>query len=462
MKNFLTLGAVCAIAFASCNKDNVALQSDLNAGLPAKPQAHIPVDANGLITKTSLSADTVWLIDGVSYVRPGQTLTIEAGTYLTSGNLKTYNDPLYGTHQIRGVLVVPKTAKLNAIGTATAPIVFTSPNAAGSRNPGDFGGVILLGRARINQSAATRIEGVPQPDGTDVTYGTYGADTYNTESSGTLRYVRIEFAGYNLNANNEINGLTLGGVGSGTVLSHIQVSWGRDDAFEFFGGTVNADHLVALSADDDDYDFDFGYTGTINYALSLKDPDATNSVSSGVSDANGIESDNDGTGSAATPKTNPKLNNFTFLGHQNSATAATKLRAGNRWRRATSMTIQRSIIAGYPTGVAFEAITSAGSTFNDNVVHGYTAAITGTPTPAAYTGNVTSTAANANSFLLLTNAAANPFYSTTSAASFNPLILRPSATSPAYGNGTTTYKGAFQPGVAVWTANWTQFSPKTY
>ncbi|GHE23379.1 hypothetical protein [Sphingobacterium griseoflavum] len=462
MKKTLTLGAVCAIAFASCNKENVAVQGDLNAGLPAKPQAHIPVDANGLITKNFLSQDTVWLIDGVSYVRPGQTLTIEAGTFLTSGNLKTYNDPLYGTHQIRGVLVVPKTAKLNAIGTATAPIVFTSPNAAGSRNPGDFGGVILLGRARINQSTATRIEGVPQPDGTDVTYGTFGADTYNGESSGTLRYVRIEFAGYNLNANNEINGLTLGGVGSGTELSHIQVSWGRDDAFEFFGGTVNADHLVALSADDDDFDFDFGYSGTITYGLSLKDPNATNSLSGGVSDANGIESDNDGTGSAASPKTNPKLNNFTFLGLQNSATAATKLRAGNRWRRATSMTMQRSIIAGYPTGVAFEGITSTGSTFSNNLVHGYTAAITGTPTPANYTGNGTSTAANANSYLLLSG---NPFYSTASAATFDAFNLVPTASSPAYGTA-STYKGAFDPAAlttgVLWTDNWTQFQPKTY
>jgi len=464
MKNFLTLGAVCAIAFASCNKDNVAIQGDLNAGLPAKPQAHIPVNASGLITKNFLSKDTVWLIDGVSYVRPGQTLTIEAGTFLTSGNLKTYNDPLYGTHQIRGVLVVPKTAKLDAIGTPAAPIVFTSPNAAGSRNPGDFGGVIVLGRARINQSVATRIEGLPQPDGTDVTYGTFGADTYNTESSGTLRYVRIEFAGYNLNENNEINGLTLGGVGSGTELSHIQVSWGRDDAFEFFGGTVNADHLVALSADDDDFDFDFGYSGTINYGLSLKDPNATNSISGGVSDANGIESDNEGASPfASLPKTNPKLNNFTFLGLQNSATAATKLRAGNRWRRGTSMTIQRSIIAGYPTGVAFESITSAGGTFSDNLVHGYTAAITGTPTPANYTGNGTSTAASANSYLRLGNVlgSVNPFYATTSAGSFNINNLIPSTSSPA--NGTAaTFKGAFQPGVAAWTASWTEFQPKTY
>lgn len=459
MKNLLTIGAACAIALASCNKDNVALQGDLNAGLPARPQAHVPVDANGLITKTFLSKDTVWLLDGVSYVRPGQTLTIQEGTFLTSGDLKSYNDPLFGARQIRGVLVVPKTARLNAIGTAAEPIVFTSPNAAGSRNPGDFGGVIVLGRARTNRTVAPRIEGLPAPDGTDVTYGSSN-DVYNTESSGTLRYVRIEFAGYNLNENNEINGLTLGGVGSGTELSHIQVSWGRDDAFEFFGGTVNADHLVALSSDDDDYDFDFGYRGTIQFAVALKDPTSTNSVSGGVSDSNGIESDNDGVGSSESPRTNPVLRNFTFLGYQNSVTAATKLRAGNRWRRASSMTIERSIIAGYPTGVSFESITASEGTFRDNVVHGYSTAITGTPTPAVFTGNGTSTAANANSYLLLgVNAFTNPFYAT--GVTFNINNLIPSAASPA--NGTAaTFKGAFQPGVAVWTTGWTQFAPKTY
>lgn len=126
------------------------------------------------------------------------------------------------------------------------------------------------------------------------------------------------------------------------------------------------------------------------------------------------------------------------------------------------MTIQRSIIAGYPTGVAFEAITSAGGTFSNNLVHGYTAAITGTPTPANYTGNGTSTAANANNYLLLSG---NPFYSTASAATFDAFNLVPTVSSPAYGT-TSTYKGAFDPAAlttgVLWTDNWTQFQPKTY
>lgn len=466
MKKVLSLAACAVALFSSCNKDVATPEGDFNAGLPTGVvQAPIPTDADGLITKTFLPNDTIWKIDGVSYVEPGQTLTIEAGTFLTSGDFKSYDDPEFGPQELRGVLVVPKTATLIAEGTANAPIVFTSPNAT-NRQAGDFGGVVILGRARINQPTAQRIEGIPQPDDTDVTYGSTN-DTYNTESSGILKYVRIEFAGFELSEANEINGLTLGGVGSGTTLSHIQVSWGRDDAFEFFGGTVNADHLVALSTDDDDFDFDFGYSGTIQYALSLKDPQSTNSTSGGNSDSNGIESDNDGSGSNASPKTKPNLQNFTFLGINNSGTAGTKLENGNHWRRASALNITRSIIAGYGTGVGFENITTTGSTFSDNVVHGYTNAISviSGSTPANYTGNSTSTAANANSYLRLGSnigTTVNPFYST--GTSFNIANLVPASLSPAYGTA-STYKGAFAPGTTAttaWTAGWTEFQPKTY
>ncbi len=451
MKKILTVASVCAIALASCNKDNVGPNSDLNAGLPNKPQATIPTDAAGIITKTTLSADTVWKIDGVAFVRPGATLTIQAGTYITSGVTKAYNDQITGlTQNIKGVLVVPKTAKLIANGTAAAPIVFTSPNAAGSRNPGDFGGVVLLGNATTNQASTKRIEGIPQPVGVDVTYG----GTNAADNSGSLKYVRIEFAGYNLTADNEINGLTLGGVGTGTTLENIQVSWGKDDGFEFFGGTVNAKYLVALSNDDDDFDFDHGYTGTIQYALSLKDPNSTNSTSSGSSDSNGLESDNEGTAPyAATPKTRPVLKNFTFLGIKDVTVASSKLKFGNRWRRATEYDIQNSIIAGYATGAAFQD--GATGTFTGNVVHAYTAAFSGA-TPA---GNQTNVSTDAAAYLKLAGGV-NIFYST--GTTFNPAFLRPSSTSPAYGDGSTTYKGAFHPTNAPWTATWTQFAPKTY
>ncbi|HWV72890.1 MAG TPA: hypothetical protein VN040_14285 [Pseudosphingobacterium sp.] len=456
MRKTLALAGLClALLASSCdkNQDFAAPQGETVAGLPALPQEHVPVDANGLITVATLTSDKVWLIDGVSYVKPGQTLTIQPGTYLTTGTIKQYNDPAFGLQNVAGVLVVPKTAKLIANGTATAPIVFTSPKAAGQRAAGNFGGIVILGQSTTNKPTSTRIEGIPQPAGTDITYG----GSIAADNSGSLKYVRIEFPGYKLDDDNEINGLTLGGVGSGTVLSHIQVSWSADDAFEFFGGRVNADHLVALSTDDDDFDFDFGYTGTIQYAISLKDVNSTNSGTVGNSDSNGLESDNDGTGSSATPATKPVLRNFTFLGVGTSATASSKLKFGNRWRRATSLDIQNSIIGGYTTGVSFESVNTAG-TFSNNVVHGYTTTVTGTA-PTNYAGNSVGVNASANAFLRL---AANPFYP---GSSLNVLNLRPLSTSPAYGNGTTTYKGAIAPNATaatVWTANWTQFNPKNY
>lgn len=453
MRKTLALAGLClALLASSCdkNKDFSAPEGDNLAGLPAKPQEHVPVDANGLITATTLTSDKVWLIDGVSYVKPGQTLTIQAGTYLTTGTVKQYNDPQFGQQNVAGVLVVPKTAKLIANGTATAPIVFTSPKAAGQRAAGNFGGIVILGQAPTNKPTNTRIEGIPQPAGTDITYGGSTA----ADNSGSLKYVRIEFPGYRLDADNEINGLTLGGVGSGTVLSNIQVSWSADDAFEFFGGTVGADHLLAISNDDDDFDFDFGYTGTIQYAISLKDRNSTNSVSGGTSDSNGLESDNDGAGSSATPATRPVLRNFTFIG-LNPADKA-KLKFGNRWRRATSLNIQNSIIGGYDVGVSFENVNSTG-TFSSNLVHGYTTAVTGTP-PSNYTGNTaTVNASSANAVLLLVG---SPIYNGTS---YNVLNLRPTSTSPAYGNGSTTYKGAVAPNATTaWTNGWAQFNPRNY
>lgn len=453
MRKTFALASLClALLASSCDKNNdfSAPQGDNLAGLPAKPQEHVPVDANGLITVSTLTSDKVWLIDGISYVKPGQTLTIQPGTYLTTGTVKQYNDPAFGLQNVAGVLVVPKTAKLIANGTATAPIVFTSPKAAGQRVAGDFGGIVILGQAPTNKPTSTRIEGIPQPFGTDVTYGGSNA----ADNSGSLKYVRIEFPGYKLEDGNEINGLTLGGVGSGTVLSNIQVSWSADDAFEFFGGRVNADHLLAISNDDDDFDFDFGYQGTIQYAISLKDRNSTNSVSGGTSDSNGLESDNDGSSSSATPTTKPVLKNFTFIG-LNPADKA-KLKFGNRWRRATSLDIQNSIIGGYDVGASFESINTNG-TFSSNLVHGYTTAVSGTQ-PVNYAGNTAQVnASSANAVLLL---AGNPVYSGTS---YNVLNLRPTSTSPAYGNGSTTYKGAIAPNATTpWTSGWTQFNPRNY
>jgi len=463
-------GAALLFAATSCEKnpDSGNFDQSTSAGalanLSCTDTVSIPVDANGIVTVSTLTNDKLWKLNGVSYVDDGQTLTIQAGTTIITGDLKSYNDPQYGPQSLAGVLVVARGGKLIADGTAAAPIIFTSASAGGCgtgcSNAGDFGGIVILGKATTNRATPVRIEGIPQPAGTDITYGG-PLNNSDNDDSGILRYVRIEFPGYQLDADNEINGLTLGGVGTGTVLSHIQVSYSADDAFEFFGGTVNADHLVAIGTDDDDFDFDFGYTGTIEYAIGLKDPNSTSSGTIGNSDSNGIESDNDGTGTGATPFTKPTLRHFTLLGYENSTTGVGKLRSGNRWRRASSLDIQYSIIAGFPTGVEFDNITNPAN-FSNNVVHAYNTLFNPATPPTSVNSPLFTDLGTspANDYLELNPApSGNPFFSCTTAISYNAGFLIPRLGSDAYGDGSTTYKGAFQPGVAPWTATWTNFAP---
>jgi hypothetical protein len=179
--------------------------------------------------------------------------------------------------------------ELIAKGTATEPIVFTSEEAAGSRKPGDWGGIILCGKAKNNQTEQ-QIEGGPRTK-----HG--GAD--DADNSGTLSYVRIEFAGYPFQKDKEINGLTLGSVGSGTEIDHVQVSYSNDDSFEWFGGTVNCKYLVAYKGWDDDFDTDNGFSGKVQYGLSLRD-----SKIADTSQSNGFESDNCADGATVDPRTN--------------------------------------------------------------------------------------------------------------------------------------------------------------
>jgi len=187
-----------------------------------------------------------------------------------------------------------------------------------------------------------------------------------------MTFVRIEYAGVAAFANSEINGLTLGGVGKGTKLENIQVSYGNDDAYEFFGGDVNAKYLIAYATADDDFDFDFGYTGMIQYAIALRDPAFVDNGDAG----NGVEADNDGTGSEATPKTHPVLSNFTWIGPNNASGTLANHNFGNRWRRAVEFEVHNSIILGYQkAGLSIESdVTAQGykngiSKFRNNIVH---------------------------------------------------------------------------------------------
>ncbi len=391
-----------------------------------------------------------YTIQGYVYFQQGATLTIPAGTILKSDISQ------------KGALIIERGAKIEANGTASNPIVFTSGKAAGSRLRGDWGGVILLGNAPTNRplSPAPLIEG-----GIDRRYG----GTTANDNSGTMRYVRIEFAGIAAEPGSEINGLTLGGVGSGTTLEYIQVSYGNDDAYEWFGGTVNAKYLVSYAASDDDYDFDFGFSGKIQFAVAQRRPEI------GDTDAgNGVESDNDGSGTSALPYTRPQLSNFTWIGSNGAPNTQANENFGNRWRRATRFSVRNSIIMGWPkagfsmesaaTGAAFNTDSSE---FKNNLVH---ALLDAYKVDAAAGGVITAAAvktkAEANGGITYTNAAdimlTAPF--NVDAPNYLPMTGSPALTGANFTGAdafftAVAYRGAF--GTTNWLTGWASFTPQT-
>jgi hypothetical protein len=192
---------------------------------------------------------------------------------------------------------VDKGGKLIAKGTKDAPIVFTSGEA--TRTAGDFGGVILNGNAKVNLPGGS---GSPEGIENGPTYG--GND--DAESSGELSYVRIEFAGFLLSKDNELNALTMNAIGSGTKLDHVQVHFGTDDGFEWFGGTVSGKYLLATGIEDDCFDWDFGWRGKVQFLACVQDDF--------VKGDNGIEADNNASTTGAEPFSNPTVSNITLVG----------------------------------------------------------------------------------------------------------------------------------------------------
>ncbi len=277
----------------------------------------------------TLSPDTLYTLHGIYYVQAGATLTIPAGTIIQGVPAAT--------------LVVKPGSTINAAGTWDKPIIFTSNQAAGNRLPGDWGGVVILGKARVNQ---------PNPiiEGGLIAEGTYGG-TDDADNSGVFKYVRIEFPGYRFALNNEINGLTMGGVGSGTEIHHVQVSYSFDDSYECFGGTVDLHHLVAFGGTDDEFDTDFGYRGKCQFLFGLRDPGYWDPTG----ESNGFESDNDATGTTAWPQTAPVYSNVTLVGPeyvQNPLPAGQRYQHAALLRRNTRASIFNTVMAGYPRGVS--------------------------------------------------------------------------------------------------------------
>ena len=256
------------------------------------------------------------------------TLTIEPGTVIV-GDLES-----------KGTLVIQRGGKIFAEGTEDEPIVFTSERAPGTRVEGDWGGVVLCGRAPNNVAGGNvQLEGG---------YGAWHGGDNPNDNSGVLRYVRIEWAGIPINPNEEVNTLTMGSVGRGTEIEYVQAAWGLDDQYEWFGGTVDGRYLVAYHGLDDDFDVDLGHSGNIQFGIGIRDDKAADQ-----SGSNGFEVDNNGGGALLEPFTSSVFSNITIIGPKQirETSIANEFQHGAQLRRSSKLKIYNSFFTGYPYGI---------------------------------------------------------------------------------------------------------------
>ena len=303
------------------------------------PAATMTVSSNITSNTTWATGQTV-LLQGPVFVKNNSVLTIQPGVVVLGDK---------GTPS--SALIITKGSQIQAVGTASNPIVFTSnqPVGAANRSVGDWGGIILCGQAQLNvPGGIANIEGLTVSSDTE--YGSTSPN--NNDNSGTLKYVRIEFGGYVFAANKEINGLTMGGVGKATTIDHIQTSFTNDDGFEWFGVNVNCKYLVSFRNLDDDFDTDFGFSGNVQFGLIVRDPGLADAPS--VSTSEGFESDNDASGSSNAPLTSGVFSNITAIGPyrgSSSTVLAPGYERALRLRRNTNLKVFNSVFTDFKKGL---------------------------------------------------------------------------------------------------------------
>ncbi len=354
MKKLLILIASVGMIASSCRKIEVDGGTTTTTTTPATTAENTILEGR-IIANLTLKAAYTYKLRGLVYVTSGAILTIEPGTKIVGENGKN------------GALIITRGAKIIADGTSDKPIVFTSEAATPQR--GDWAGVVLLGQAPNNSSyngvdGVGEIEGgVNNSDGLGL-YG-LGATSNLADNSGILRYVRIEYAGYAFLPDKEINGLTFGGVGNQTVIDYVQISYANDDSFEWFGGSVNCKHLISFRTLDDDFDTDNGFSGKVQFGISVRD-----SAIADISKSEAFESDNDANGSdrltflpaipvsannpvaIAPVKTNAVFCNMTLIGPKATATSIgnSLFLAGAQIRRNSEISIFNSVFLGWNGG----------------------------------------------------------------------------------------------------------------
>ena len=353
---YLAVGALALFA-TSCKKET------LDQGQKELVTSSVVDTLKGDITVNTTVTKTT-LLKGIVYVKPGVTLTVNPGVTI-KGSAGVID--LVNLENNKGTLVVEKGAKLVANGTASAPIIWTSNKPAGSRDFGDWGGIVILGNAPIiTTTGATfnTFEAFTALPNTGLR-NNYGGSVAN-DNSGSITYNRIDFAGGIVAAaNREVNGLTLCGVGNGTTIKYVEVSNSGDDAFEFFGGTVNASYLISFGNKDDDYDFDEAYTGSLQFIIAYRTNLADNSGSEM------IELDNNASAGVFGAKTLPFIANATLIGPASTVVrtidGSGNAITGSRFdgavyvRRAGLIRLANSLIIGqaFPTAFASSPTTQA-------------------------------------------------------------------------------------------------------
>jgi hypothetical protein len=322
-----TLGALAvgtAFLLAQITPVSSAQAPPVNVPGLDKPVVVVTGQINGTENWTN---NFYYVLRGAVFVVEGATLNIQAGTHVI------------GEAGSVGTLIVLRGGRLNAIGTREQPIVFTSDQPAGFRDRGDWGGLIINGNAPVNLDGG---QGFGEAD-----TGVYGGDNPN-DNSGSLRYVRVEFAGTEFSPDNELNGIAFQGVGRGGSYEFIQVHMNRDDALEWFGGTADIKYAVASNAADDSFDWTFGWTGRAQFiAIHQRADDADNA----------IEADNNEFNNNNLPRSNPQIYNITVCGDPSTALGSESVRAANL-RRGTAFTIRNFLVTGFKN-VGFQMETSA-------------------------------------------------------------------------------------------------------
>ncbi len=391
-KYILLLPTFTALAISSCRK----IETDGEKEVIIITQPGTGGSTGQTITlQGRINADTIlrkgntYILKGLVYMVNNKTMTIEAGTKIKGS---------FSGADV-AALIITRGSKIVAQGSPTDPIVFTSA----SPNPqsGDWGGLVICGKAAINTAyngtnGLYQVEGGVDNANGDGLAGSGDAvapTPVNDDSSGVLSYVRIEYAGYAFQPDKEINSLTLAGVGSKTQVDHVQVTYAKDDAFEWFGGTVNAKYLVAYKTQDDDFDTDNGYSGKVQFGLILRD-----SLIADISKSESFESDNNSSGSAVNPKTSAIFSNITSVGPRatlNNVGNSNYL-AGAQIRRNSAISIYNSIFMGWPTGIIIDGQLGSSTALNieDSSLRLRNITLVGNNVPISFTGTAGASIAN--------------------------------------------------------------------